>query len=180
MIRKLALIFIYFLSFSSCQKGEDINPQLPPETQEGKNTFGFLLNGEVWLPKDPDFNLYGLSNKLYSFYNDSIFHLVASRKTNPNSYFNLVCGKLVQDTALVFNNYSQSKQVTFSEYYYSNSNATDSIFGYFSVQNHQFSLLVKKLDTINHIISGTFEGQLLDTLKNKLANITDGRFDIKY
>jgi len=29
------------------------NDQLPAVTQNGANTFGFLLNGEVWLPKTP-------------------------------------------------------------------------------------------------------------------------------
>ena len=46
---KLALIAMFFtLSASSCEK-EQAKPTLPPETQEGKNTFGCYINGELFL-----------------------------------------------------------------------------------------------------------------------------------
>ena len=40
---------------ASCKKTVTPPPplteELPPVTQEGKNTCGFLVNGKVWLPK---------------------------------------------------------------------------------------------------------------------------------
>jgi hypothetical protein len=49
------LIFFFtavILSGSSCKKHKPISPvdQLPPETQTGANTFGCLVNGEVFKP----------------------------------------------------------------------------------------------------------------------------------
>ena len=39
------------LALAACKK-DDTDPNgLPPATQEGKNTAGFLLDGQPWLPK---------------------------------------------------------------------------------------------------------------------------------
>jgi len=37
--------------FATCKKNPTDSNGLPPATQEGKNTFGFLLNGQVWTPQ---------------------------------------------------------------------------------------------------------------------------------
>src|SRR6185312_62260 len=44
----IALIALFF--FSSCKKDSTKNAKLPPITQEGTNTIGFTINGEVWVP----------------------------------------------------------------------------------------------------------------------------------
>ena len=46
------LLLAALLGLSQCKKN-DINPvdQLPPATQTGANTFGCLVNRQVWLPK---------------------------------------------------------------------------------------------------------------------------------
>ena len=55
------LVLLIISSGANCKKN---NPEigLPPATLEGKNTAGFLLNGEVWLPKGdngyPNLNFY--------------------------------------------------------------------------------------------------------------------------
>ena len=48
----LLLITSFVLLSSSCKKSKPTNPvdQLPPETQTGANTFGCLVNGEVFKP----------------------------------------------------------------------------------------------------------------------------------
>lgn len=73
---------IIFISFTSCFKYKNDPPpkqpdELPPITQEGKWTFGFLLNGEVWLAKttllfSPAFGVH---------YDNGILRLNANRKT---------------------------------------------------------------------------------------------------
>ncbi len=59
------LLLAALLSLSQCKKN-DLTPeeQLPPETQTGANTFGCLVNGQVWQPGGND----GTSN--YSVYYD--------------------------------------------------------------------------------------------------------------
>ena len=46
-LRYLPLLLLFLFS---C-KDEDIQPQLPPATQTGEDTFGAYVNGEVWVPK---------------------------------------------------------------------------------------------------------------------------------
>jgi hypothetical protein len=52
-IKNLLLFFFATIFFSSLQCKKDKNTPstvLPPITQEGKNTFGCKVNGEVWVP----------------------------------------------------------------------------------------------------------------------------------
>jgi hypothetical protein len=39
------------LTLSACRKEKAPDNQLPPITQNGKNTFGCLINGKIWLPR---------------------------------------------------------------------------------------------------------------------------------
>jgi hypothetical protein len=58
----LLLIALFSICMPACKKTK-IDPvpvpaidQLPPITQTGANTFGCLINGNVWLPKGYDGN----------------------------------------------------------------------------------------------------------------------------
>ena len=47
-----ALLLFALLGLSQCKKNDPAPvDQLPPATQTGANTFGCLVNGQVWLPK---------------------------------------------------------------------------------------------------------------------------------
>ena len=49
LIILLFAVALFPFHFSSCiEEGAEV---LPEATMEGKNTFGCLVNGEVWLPK---------------------------------------------------------------------------------------------------------------------------------
>lgn len=47
----IAISIISIFRFSKCQKENRDSNGLPPATQEGKNTLGFLLNGKPWKPQ---------------------------------------------------------------------------------------------------------------------------------
>ncbi len=49
-LTSLILIIFFSLSLSYCHKNKLPAAVLPEATQEGKNTVGFTLNGEVWVP----------------------------------------------------------------------------------------------------------------------------------
>ncbi len=48
-MKKLSFLILVCLSFYAC-KEEAPSKSLPPITEEGRNTAGFLLDGEVWVP----------------------------------------------------------------------------------------------------------------------------------
>lgn len=80
---KLWLLLIALCGlFTACKKTVTPIPtpiveQLPPATQEGKNTFGCLINGNVWVPYKTDF-----SRKLEVWY-DQFYHLGTLRIISP-------------------------------------------------------------------------------------------------
>lgn len=51
-----ALLLAMVVHLSGCSLFESLEKkeELPPITQEGKNTFGCLVNGKLWLPKGND------------------------------------------------------------------------------------------------------------------------------
>ena len=50
MNRLFFLLCMPLLLFFSCKKEDGPATALPPVTQEGSNTVGFLLDGQVWVP----------------------------------------------------------------------------------------------------------------------------------
>lgn len=169
-------ILILLLGCSACKEGL-LSPkeELPPATQEGKNTFGCLVNGEVWLPKG------GITiNKLTYDYNP----------TYNKNYFQVRAKRYFVDNG---KDVSQTLSITIEEEFvetiaYKLEDPSSSRGRYANLEipcvletapGQPGILAITKLDTVNHIIAGTFEFTVwtedCDTIK-----VTDGRFDIKY
>ena len=159
---------VTLLLSSGCQ--DDDLVVLPPATQEGKNTFGCLMNGEVWVPVGYN----GFPNLDLSY--DPGFR---------GGVFNLAAYRIDGEDRENFSIGSDSIQGP-GKYYFSTSNRdwrsalyadtdcwyvddTDFIEGHFSINY---------FDLDNQIISGTFAFTLAkpdcDTIRVK-----DGRFDMK-
>ena len=54
-MKRLTLILIALVTYSllasnHCRKDPTSNAKLPPATQEGRNTVGFMIDDEVWVP----------------------------------------------------------------------------------------------------------------------------------
>ncbi len=74
-----AIGIISIFCFAQCKKNKPDSNGLPAATQEGKNTLGFLLNGQLWKPQgfrrtghlsidfDPNFNQGGFNIVAYNF-----------------------------------------------------------------------------------------------------------------
>lgn len=155
---------------------------LPPATQEGKNTFGCLVNGEVWVPHVTVLS-WTLYDKAFSFdeskglgyghgdctiANDSTYQVMAlafgishylpiEYNTTSDSTYNNAFTVWFKDTN--------------SKWYYPDETMT--------LKSNWFTL--SKIDTTRNFISGTFEFTLYNTQnKNDSIVVTDGRFDILY
>lgn len=79
LIILFALFSFFILTASKCEKDKTPPPpvnQLPPATQVGKNTVGFLLNGIPWTPK----GVRGTGNLSIDYdpsFKNGIFNIVA-------------------------------------------------------------------------------------------------------
>nr|WP_152605915.1 hypothetical protein [Pedobacter glucosidilyticus] len=171
------LLTMAVLALNSCKKDPTANQVLPAITQEGKNTAGFTLNDEVWVPYAechlndacrkisasyglPNTTKYGLS-----------FQFERIREKTGKSSLTIATGLRGNITSL--GEKIDSIGVTFiGENSIGN---TDYYIGPLSGSK----FIITKLDTINKIISGEFEFILRESNSDKQIILKNGRFDFK-
>ena len=165
----LALSFTLFTGMKCKKENNSVNNQLPPITQEGKNTFGFLLNGEVWLPKAPI-----LKSKLDLSYDPNYlngsFGIFANRYISSSDKMELTIGATGINKIGKYQFSTATKNIIYRE--------TESNCYYYDDTNISGSITIIKLDlTGRGIISGTFEFKL-EKDGCPTINATKGRFDL--
>ena len=191
---KTFLIFLLItINFYSCKKDDSgIIFLLPPKTQTGQNTLGFMLGISVWT----NYGIVcfpfagGCSDNIKAYYyNDGDITVQADRVLYKNGSRNTT---ETIDLYLTTNfrglvNYSTSTNDTIGVFYsLSEINKPEKNY-VLSVTNPNFAIRLTKIDTTNKILSGEFFGTLfnkaLDTTNaismTDSITIKDGRFDIK-
>ncbi|WP_439882120.1 hypothetical protein ACSX1A_02940 [Pontibacter sp. MBLB2868] len=182
-ILRLLLGTALVAGISACDNEPEFN--LPPITQDGSNTLGFKANGKVWVN-------YG--DMCYNFtcednYVEGRLHRNADRtyslivRAEYNYKFKDEKRYISQSFSFSANNVSKPGTYTLTPAQndmatmVADMNQNDF---YHLVKNSQITLHITRLDTVNHIVSGQFEG-VLDHYSNasKTMAITDGRFDTK-
>ena len=171
-------LLIIFFFVIGCKKHKNDNPvdQLPPATQTGANTLGFLLNGESWTPKGH----VGITSNLSLYYDESYnggtFNITTYRQLSQDNKqtFGIAMDSFQNPATFYLNKFSNLK-VGFD-----NRIQSCTITPFDTSIFRSGKLVITKLDKLNQIISGTFDfilfnGNCGDTLK-----ITNGRFDMKY
>jgi len=172
-------ITIFQLTFLGCScKKEKISPaDLPPATQDGKNTLGFLLHGQAWTPQG--FN--GTANLSLSYdatFLGGVFNLAAYRYINPPTDARqriVMYGDSIQAAQRIIlpsaNKFGiiLRNDLTGCEYQMADS-AMKITGGYFDIQI---------LDKAKGIFAGEFEIRLTKT-GCETVEITKGRFDMKF
>ncbi len=175
-MKTICLIFILILLNASC-KNDDNSPEnpldsLPPATQIGAQTFGCLVDGKVFLPKN-----FGI-NRLNAFNQniDGFYYLAISSSSRDESMAIAIRGEvlpeIVQKTYPLGAEKNGSLNALFIKGIQNDlvTSTTDLNMGRLTITKH---------DTQNFILSGTFEFTVLDN-DGKEIKITDGRFDVKY
>ncbi len=170
------LISMLILLNSSCKNDDDmpVNPvdALPPATQIGAQTFGCLVDGKVFLPKD-----FGI-NRLNAFNQniDGKFTLVVSSANNDGIEINLIGSRLDSVDEIKYPLISEADG-KFSAIFIAP--LVNDILDKSTTNEKPGSLTITHHDPQNFILSGTFEFTVLDN-DGKEIKITDGRFDVKY
>jgi hypothetical protein len=173
----LTICFTVAMITSSCKRdfrSLNVNEQeeLPPATQEGKNTFGCLINGKVWVSARAPYSFTTNGQFIYGIYPSEGRVLIMARKLNI---------KPTEDIVLNSNNITsvgsyklfldQSASPGSTSYY-------DGNLRYLISDTINSNLTITKYDTINQIISGTF---YFNFIKNNTTNkVTNGVFDLKW
>jgi hypothetical protein len=170
------LLLLSLLAFSSlrCHKDKIDSNDLPPATQEGKNTLGFMLNGQQWTPQ----GVRGTANLSIDYdagFDQGIFNIVAYNFI-PTISEQFIIG--VRDSL----NFIQSPitlQLSRTSLYGISYNKPCDYFNQLNDVQSSGSLTITKLDRTNRIIAGTFNAILYKTGCDTVR-ITDGRFDMKF
>lgn len=170
-----SLLIITFFTFSQCKKEKD-QPQLPPETTTGAMTFGCKVNGKVFLPKDGRGKpgLYVQYVNLGTGVGGGWYLNIPATNWVPSTPegVNISTDSLlvVEGVTYPFKYHKKGSPVAF----YQNGPQYD------ATDNNSGELKIKKFDSVNRIISGTFFFIGTDNSSGQTVNITEGRFDIHY
>ena len=156
---------------------------LPAATQSGANTLGFIVDGRVWLNYGRLPYTSGERDNLRANYFPG-----RGRKA-----FSLSAGQIARDVHESF--YLTIDSLTSTGIYRAstrrnssravrgflfNDEITNTTYGYLPMGSTA-TTTITTLDTVQHIIAGTFVGTLSNVSDTaKRINITEGRFNIKY
>ncbi len=177
-MKKILIVFSSLLILFSCKK--EVN-ELPAATQTGANTFGARVNGELWIPQG--FGVIPTAPILEASYSGNNAILINARnfsssptETEIEFYLQNAAKSgtyLLNQTTAHFPNQSAS-YAYYLERRFTPTNEW--------ITNNQYTgkVEVTRLDTINNIISGTFEFNAINLYNTpQPISITDGRFDVK-
>lgn len=179
----LAILTVAIL-FIGCIKDDSLPwplSELPPATQTGENTFGCLINGEPFVPGIYTWN--PLAHKLQSVYDepnygvtyDNRFSLHATYETD--SIYNSVGFGIFP--VLMAGMYEKANSVFFSVSVATKNNDSYKIYYLDTTSYHE--ILIKNLDTVKNIASGTFEMDMREIDDSTdILQIRHGRFDVRY
>jgi hypothetical protein len=176
-MRKLVFLLTISLTLSCCNSDDDNNAQnpidqLPPETQTGENTFGCLLDGEVFIPGGGTNPL----DSVYQFVNGGYYFSVqGNKRDSENNLLTISIGVL---------NIELTQGTTYQLLENEDGNATArfliSTLSNYTSSNNSGELTITKLDTENQIVSGTFWFDVIHPLTGEIVEIREGRFDMQY
>lgn len=172
------------LALPACKKDNADPNGLPPATQEGKNTAGFLLNGQPWLPKGSVLgsNPSGVNatwnptsfrpNLTFGFgrYNDGDITDFGFRLPGLHSPGTVM---LNQPVSLLLGNKNPAHGL-----YVIHLPSPDRYF--LTGPSARGQVIITRFDTVARVVSGTFEAKVKEDGGPDSLTITQGRFDLKF
>jgi hypothetical protein len=174
-MNRLMMVAVWagFLMIGGC-KAIDLTPELPPETQEGKNTFGCYVDDQLWLP----YAEHTLDRSIEPEYDSGWFSVRVEREVGNIPLMNL---QLSDTLGFQMKTYTQDNGFSAGVY-----RTDDGVYNYYSsAPGDEASITLTKVEAPAHdgsrqvIISGRFSFVVTCTANGKKIRVSDGRFDIK-
>lgn len=184
---KLSVLSMLFLISACLTEDEPWNPELPPITQTGENTFGCYVDGQLLLPRDRRVfwgpTIKGMTMSEYSSTPSKIdfFNLrVIDGKTDVGflSFYFYNLNELGEGTYSIKQGYiwQTDAEISTTNFWIKSPRYTSK--RYLSIKDSG-TLTITRYDYVNGIISGTFNCKVInDNDSSEIIQITDGRFDI--
>ena len=170
---------------AGCKK-DNLDPNgLPAATQEGKNTGGFLLDGQPWLPKASEIgnNPYTVSAAYgpfaYKAHRVSV-SMFRYQNVNNSQSITLYLAGVRRPGTYQLNQEIDPIVISGPEpshaYYRITSGARD----FYTGPRANGHVTITRLDTVARVVSGTFDAKLKEDGGRDSLSITQGRFDVKF
>jgi hypothetical protein len=174
---KLILFLTTIFVLNSCKKDPTKNAVLPEATQEGKNTVGFILNDEVWVPYGKCITQCNKISARYGFPSAEEFGIDFQFKRKREKVDKL--SALTISSSLIGNITSTGNKIDSIGVNFQGENSNGNTDDYSRLQKGS-KFIITKLDKVNRIISGEFEFVLNeDNGSGKQIILKNGRFDLK-
>lgn len=155
---------------------------LPPNTQSGEGTIGFRVNGDIWLPY-ASFNF----PRYVAYYKNRTFWFSGNRVERDKATSFSVHIHGFDATTTTYDLLERSEfsgkgdgRTVHAGYSEDASGVSSFVDSYVVQQVNKSQLHITRLDTVQRIMAGTFECELVSPTSGKTMQITDGRFDIAY
>jgi hypothetical protein len=187
----IVILCSILLCSNSCKKDNNSFEQLPPITQTGANTFGCLINGQVFTPEGSTWsgsNLIAGNDYTYlSFpggaYDGNIFSITATNKMNTSDItsIHLEFDSMYVTQGVTYTLGTPKAGKGYGEYIhvYSSGNGGANV-QLVTSNTDTGQFILTRYDTVNLIASGTFWFNVIDSTSGDTIKITDGRFDLQY
>ena len=175
-MKNIPAICLSLFLLASCNK--DVT-ELPPATQTGANSFGAKVNGAFWVPKSfgplhndilevrflANNDMYINASDFSSSPTETEFEILVKNVTGPGTY--LLNTDVTYPSTTASYAYYVKRRLTPIDEWITSSQQTGSV-------------TVTKFDIPNHIVSGTFQFNLVNMdFPAQTISVTEGRFDIR-
>jgi hypothetical protein len=174
-------VLVFMVTLFSCTPDHVANLSLPPITQTGQNTLGFMLDNKVWTNFGRRCTIAGCSD------NKVAAHLY--RQPNGDLELEIIAGYTVTSEGIDQSFFIHGVNVTSTgtflldstlgrELRFTGSNYNQTYKEYKNRLPHYSVLSISRFDTTNLVIAGTFHGVLHNPADPAdSVSIMDGRFD---
>lgn len=176
-MKSLFAPIIALLLLAACKKKIE---ELPPATQNGANTFGAMVNGQMWIPQR--FGPFNADNILEARMLGNNFFITAQNfASSPNeTEFDIrIIG--LTGTGVYPLNSNTVHPASYLSYGYYVKRKLSPLNEWITSSTYTGSVSITRYDTTARIVSGTF-AFTAGEINNSAAplQVSDGRFDLRY
>ncbi|MDO7877072.1 hypothetical protein Q5H93_20170 [Hymenobacter sp. ASUV-10] len=177
------LLLLPLMSMTKCLQQPAPTFKLPPATQRGANVIGFVTGGRIWRSYGEynyDSTLYGNNLRAYRSRFGNFYLQARQEAKDVDESLRITLDTLVQVGTYQFN---PRPDVTTSSHISRELEFMENYRVYSSRANGSTATLtITSLDTMQHIIAGTFSARLRSTndTTTRVVTLSDGRFDVRY
>lgn len=174
----LTLTAFLLLALAACSKKVK---ELPEATDNGSNTFGAKVDGQMWAPKS--FGLVSGAAILEARYstNRDIFINARNFASSPvETEFEIYLQHVVEPGVYQLNTGTNKYPGHSASYAYFVKRNVTPLNEWITNNQYTGSVTITKSDTVNRIIAGTFQFNAINQYNTpQVLAVTEGRFDIK-